>query len=1236
MRVPSRALMIVLAWAGAARSACAAAGGMSPEEALQLARARSRAQACARRLNELQAARSQAERDLGERIARLKAYRAALSKKREELLRSRAAAADIELIERGIAQLDAAMLNMRALKSSLQRQIEFVKAQGEEAARLAALLERLQTLPQAAAQAALNELPRYERDAAQAAARLEAKRRAKEAAAVSLQNAKAKTANAEAAFQKARESLNRLQAALSAEKRKSQDWKRKYLLGALKLPIKVVKAPLDMLDSVGEETPKTSKLGLEDLLLLRRCRVARDESAWSLAAQQAAEAEAAFELAALQCERAEAALRISKGMVDALRDRAAAAKRERMKAAARRASEQAAIQKKHAEKTAAALEARRKEAQARRDQIAAEKPRAADYAASLVLDMKLRAADETLALLALQKEAVEAEAALKADEARLAELVNRLALSLEAKTSREELLREQRRLELERKQAREDQTALKSHKLDAEAIVNSVREKARDALAFCAAEVPNEPSRADVEMAQLTTDAERAAYREALAAYRRAIDRQLQTAKKIVEIYATRLKTNERRVAALARAQAALAARRAAALWARGEVGISLTALKHAAKTFRRGYSAALNFGKNYEDILQSWLDHIGKARAARMGLQALAALAAAFLLRWALRWLLRRWRRSLREKFQGRVSGRLRLMLPYVIGRSLSVLLFCGLLAAGAGAFAPSAAAQATLLDAALLLGAFRLLHAISSAAFSPHRGDRRLVRWNEHLTGHIHLVIGLLLLLTAAAAFATQTVRHFQPDPDASAEWIALIWSLYKLALVVLAIVFLSHPLFISKLMPQADTWAGKLVRLAVIILYPVSACFAVLILAVWLAGYRVMAAALIKALLQSVAIMVVSYVLARTLIRRLRRRRSCKAPQNGEARSAWTCEHAVTLLIAAGAAAAIAALWKWRFGEAVTCDAAPDIVKAFFSHLQRAWEQCADWVRTYQIPLGENKSTRPIKLLSGFAVAAVGLFAVTLARRAADRTFFSKPSQRTGAWHTIRACVYYALVALICLYGLTVAGVPLSALTIFAGAFGIGIGFGMQNIISNFISGIIILFERPIKPQDFIDVDEGLSGWVKRIGTRSTTIETRDRINVIVPNSKFIESTVVNWHGRDPKTRVHVPVGVAYGSDVPKVKECLLQVARNEPDVEDVPAPDVWFIDFGESSLDFELLVWIRDPSIIPQVASKLRYAIDAAFRRNGIEIPFPQRDVHVRSSVPLPHVAQPPPRPEGDDG
>jgi len=108
------------------------------------------------------------------------------------------------------------------------------------------------------------------------------------------------------------------------------------------------------------------------------------------------------------------------------------------------------------------------------------------------------------------------------------------------------------------------------------------------------------------------------------------------------------------------------------------------------------------------------------------------------------------------------------------------------------------------------------------------------------------------------------------------------------------------------------------------------------------------------------------------------------------------------------------------------------------------------------------------------------------------------------------------------------------------------------------------------------------------------------------------------------------------VAYGSDVPKVKECLLQVARNEPDVEDVPAPDVWFIDFGESSLDFELLVWIRDPSIIPQVASKLRYAIDVAFRKNGIEIPFPQRDVHVRSSVPLPHVAQPPPGPEGDDG
>jgi len=154
------------------------------------------------------------------------------------------------------------------------------------------------------------------------------------------------------------------------------------------------------------------------------------------------------------------------------------------------------------------------------------------------------------------------------------------------------------------------------------------------------------------------------------------------------------------------------------------------------------------------------------------------------------------------------------------------------------------------------------------------------------------------------------------------------------------------------------------------------------------------------------------------------------------------------------------------------------------------------------------------------------------------------------------------------------------------------------------------------------------------VRQIGTRSTTIETRDRVTVVVPNSKFIESTVVNWHGRDPRTRIHVPVGVAYGSDVAKVQECLRQVAADNSEVLDHPAPQVWFKEFANSSLNFELLVWVKDPGAIPKITSDLNYAIDAIFREHDIAIPFPQHDLHIESSIPLEHMVSKPGRGRAD--
>lgn len=191
-----------------------------------------------------------------------------------------------------------------------------------------------------------------------------------------------------------------------------------------------------------------------------------------------------------------------------------------------------------------------------------------------------------------------------------------------------------------------------------------------------------------------------------------------------------------------------------------------------------------------------------------------------------------------------------------------------------------------------------------------------------------------------------------------------------------------------------------------------------------------------------------------------------------------------------------------------------------------------------------------------------------------------------------------------------------VDLTALAVVAGALGIGIGFGLQNVVNNLVSGVVLLLEQPVRYRDRVTV-ENVEGQVENVNFRSTTITTNDNISIIVPNSQLVNQAVINWSHGDPRIRVHVPVGVAYGSDVAKVTETLFAVAKEEDSVLAHPEPEVRFLEFGDSSLNFELLVWSDEPPNYHRLRSKLNYAIDAAFRANGIEIPFPQRDVHVRT-------------------
>ena len=221
--------------------------------------------------------------------------------------------------------------------------------------------------------------------------------------------------------------------------------------------------------------------------------------------------------------------------------------------------------------------------------------------------------------------------------------------------------------------------------------------------------------------------------------------------------------------------------------------------------------------------------------------------------------------------------------------------------------------------------------------------------------------------------------------------------------------------------------------------------------------------------------------------------------------------------------------------------------------------------------------------------------------------------------GARDALLKITGYVGFVVAALVGLKLTGISFAGLAIVAGALSVGIGFGLQNIVNNFVSGLILLFERPIKSGDFVTVG-AVEGTVKTISIRSTEIETLDRQNVIVPNSELVSQQVTNWVLHDPVGRLTLDIGVAYGSDVEKVREVLLEVATSSDyvvtDGISAPKPKVLFMTFGDSSLNFELRVWIKQIRRRFDATSDLHFGIDKAFREHDITIPFPQRDLHVK--------------------
>lgn len=260
----------------------------------------------------------------------------------------------------------------------------------------------------------------------------------------------------------------------------------------------------------------------------------------------------------------------------------------------------------------------------------------------------------------------------------------------------------------------------------------------------------------------------------------------------------------------------------------------------------------------------------------------------------------------------------------------------------------------------------------------------------------------------------------------------------------------------------------------------------------------------------------------------------------------------------------------------------------------------------------------------ILTGICVFVASLFVSSIVQRMLSTKLSKKMNLSSGLVYALRRILHYLILCLGFVLAAQCVGLNLGSLAVVFGFLSVGIGFGLQNITSNFISGLILLIERPVSVGDFVYI-EGEKGWVKKISMRSTVIVTVDNISIIVPNSKFIEDTVTNWSFGDTRIRIHCPVGVAYGSDIEKVKTTLLKVAENHPDVLADPAPSVFFNEFGDSSLNMDLLVWSNSADKQVVIKSDINYAIDAAFRAAGIEIPFPQQDLHLQMTSAIDRLA-----------
>ncbi len=489
-------------------------------------------------------------------------------------------------------------------------------------------------------------------------------------------------------------------------------------------------------------------------------------------------------------------------------------------------------------------------------------------------------------------------------------------------------------------------------------------------------------------------------------------------------------------------------------------------------------------------------------------------------------------------------------------------------------------------VLVAGLLLGSMTTL---ARAAFSATLPDWRWVLVDDERARTIRTrLLALAGLLAGGTLLRWTTEGAREPSPDLE----AVLATVVTVPLGTLLLLLVPRRLWEVE---ETGTWGA--LRFG-------TGCAAVLMLLAAIAGWAHLAHAIARAIALS-GVALLGFTLTRTLVDTfLALALSPEHPSSARILDFLGLEER---------GGTIALFWLRLWADAAL---AIGVILLWLVGLGLPWTTLSVWIGALAegVHIGTLRISFADILIASVAVGAILAFTRFLRHTLKERVL-PQTQLGTGAQHSLTAAVRYTGLLIAGAVGVSTLGLDLSNLALLAGALSVGIGFGLQNVVNNFVSGIIMLVERPIKLGDWV-VLGGFEGIVKRINVRATELETFQRSAVIIPNSEVLSSSVVNWTHRDHYGRIEISVGVAYGSDVEKVRELLLACANGHAKVSSLPAPYVLFCDFGSSSLDFEVRAYVRDNGGRLGVMSDIRFAIDAAFRRHQIEIPFPQHDLHVR--------------------